>query len=500
MQSYILSLDQGTTSSRAILFDQNANIMGIVQKEFEQFFPNLGWVEHDPMEIWQTQLDAARELLEKCNVHSSQIDSIGITNQRETTIIWEKETGLPIYPAIVWQDKRTSTICEQLKMDGWAERVSAKTGLVLDAYFSGTKIKWILDHVEGSRARAEKGELLFGTIDTWLIWKLTGGKVHATDYTNASRTMVYNIAALKWDDELLAVLDIPLQILPEVKNSSDDYGQTSSACFSREIPIRGVAGDQQASLFGQKCWTAGTAKNTYGTGCFMLMNLGEHMQRSKNGLITTIAIGLEGKVQYALEGSVFIAGAAIQWLRDGLQIIEDSKETEAIAASLEDNGGVVMVPAFVGLGAPHWDMYARGAIFGLTRGTTKDHIIRATLEALAYQTKDVLDAFQLDSNLELKVLRVDGGACLNNFLMQFQADILQVEVERPSNIETTAMGAAFLAGLHTGYYSKDKLLNIKQIDKMFVPKMDTSLRNKLYFKWQKALNRTMHWTNDEEAL
>ncbi|MBP7477853.1 MAG: glycerol kinase GlpK [Chitinophagales bacterium] len=498
MQSYILTLDQGTSSSRAILFDKSGHLLGIVQKEFKQIYPQLGWVEHDPNEIWQTQLSAAREVMSKYQISPEQINSIGITNQRETTIVWNKETGEPVYPAIVWQDKRTSDTCEKLKNEGWTERISSKTGLVIDAYFSATKIKWILDNVQGARDRAESGDLLFGTIDTWLIWRLTEGRVHATDYTNASRTMIYNISTLKWDEELLIALNIPKQLLPIVKNSSDDYGCASKNMFGREIPICGVAGDQQASLFGQKCWTAGMAKNTYGTGCFMLMNLGEQMLLSKNGLITTIAIGLDHKVQYALEGSVFIAGAAIQWLRDGLQIIQDTRETDKIASSIEDNGGVVMVPAFVGLGAPHWDMYARGAIFGLTRGTTKDHIIRATLEALAYQTKDVLDAFQLDSKIELQMLKVDGGACLNNFLMQFQADILQVEVERPVNIETTALGVAYLAGLFTGFYNRDELKEIKMVERHFKPDMAIQKRDQLYLKWQKGLKRSLEWLDDFE--
>jgi glycerol kinase len=497
MYKYILSFDQGTTSSRAILFDDKAQIVAIAQKEFTQIFPQPGWVEHDPEEIWHTQWDVAREVIAKANILPSEIAAIGITNQRETTIVWDKTTGKAIYNAIVWQDRRTAYICDTMKSEGLTEYVRENTGLVIDAYFSGTKIKWILDHVDGAREKANKGQLAFGTIDTWLIWKLTGGEVYATDYSNASRTLIYNIKSLHWDKNLLEHLDIPEQMLPEVRSSSGDFGTTlPELLFNTSIPIRGVAGDQQSALFGQCCFESGTAKNTYGTGCFMLMNTGSKPIASKFGLLTTIAWGLDGKVTYALEGSVFIAGAAIQWLRDGLKIIDAAQDSEFYAMKVADTSGVYVVPAFAGLGAPYWDMYARGAIFGLTRGTSKTHIIRATLESLAYQTADVLEAMEKDADMQLKVLMVDGGACSNNLLMQFQADILQVEVERPTVIETTALGAAYLAGISTGFYTKELLIHNKAIQATFHPKMENDKRDSLVKGWKKAVQRTMEWEKD----
>ncbi len=490
---YILSLDQGTTSSRAILFDKKGNINAVEQQEFTQIYPEPGWVEHDPMEIWNTQLKVAQDLIKNNNISVSQIGAIGITNQRETTMVWDKSTGLPIHNAIVWQDRRTAKICDQLKKKGLHNYVRKNTGLVIDAYFSGTKIKWILDNVKGAKAKAKKGELLFGTIDTWLVWKLTGGKVHITDYSNASRTLIYNIKSLKWDERMLKELGIPKEMLPEVRPSSEVYGQTDSSLFGKEIPIAGVAGDQQAALFGQACHEVGTAKNTYGTGCFMLMNTGTKPVTSKSGLLTTIAWGLDGEVHYALEGSVFIAGAAVQWLRDGLKIIDSSPDSEFYAMKVESTDGVYVVPAFAGLGAPYWDMYARGAIFGLTRGTSKAHLIRATLESLAYQTRDVLDAMVKDSKVKLTSLRVDGGASANNLLMQFQSDILGVEVERPKVIETTALGAAYLAGIAMGFWKKSEISKNRQTDKKFKAKMEEKQRKQLYKGWQKAVKRTMDW-------
>lgn len=493
MKKYILSLDQGTTSSRAILFDAFGNIVQTSQKEFEQIFPKPGWVEHDPTEIWRTQLETARNVLLYTDTKPEEIAAIGITNQRETTVVWNKNTGKPVYNAIVWQDRRTAAICDALKAKGLEDYVRKNTGLVIDAYFSGTKINWILDNVEGARASAEKGELLFGTIDTWLLWNLTGGKVHVTDYSNASRTMLYNINTLSWDEKMLSELNIPKSMLPEVKNSSELYGETLPNLLGESIPVAGIAGDQQSALFGQACFEKGMAKNTYGTGCFMLMNTGENPVQSKSGLLTTIAWGLDGKVEYALEGSVFIAGAAIQWLRDGLKIIEKAPDSELFAAETEDTAGVYVVPAFAGLGAPYWDMYARGAVFGLTRGTTKQHFIRATLESLAYQTKDVLLAMQNDSGIELQTLRVDGGACSNNLLMQFQADVLDTPVERPKVIETTALGAAYLAGIAVGFYKKEDIAKNWQIDQRFEVKMPEEKRNKLYKGWLKAIERTKGW-------
>ncbi len=497
MHKYILSFDQGTTSSRAILFDNKAQIIAVAQKEFTQIFPQPGWVEHDPEEIWHTQWDVAREVIAKANILPSEIAAIGITNQRETAVVWDRTTGRAIYNAIVWQDRRTAAICDAMKENGLTEYVRENTGLVIDAYFSGTKIKWILDNIEGARAKAEEGKLAFGTIDTWLIWKLTGGKVHATDYSNASRTLIYNIKDLAWDENLLAHLSIPVSMLPDVRSSSSDFGATlPELLFNTSMPIRGVAGDQQSALFGQCCFESGTAKNTYGTGCFMLMNTGSKPITSTFGLLTTIAWGLDGKVTYALEGSVFIAGAAIQWLRDGLKIIDAAQDSEFYAMKVADTAGVYVVPAFAGLGAPYWDMYARGAIFGLTRGTSKTHIIRATLESLAYQTADVLEAMEKDAEIHLKVLKVDGGACANNLLMQFQSDILQVEVERPKVIETTALGAAYLAGIASGFYDIETLKHNKEIQNTFSPKMDIPTRNSLVKGWKKAIQRTMEWEKD----
>jgi glycerol kinase len=495
---YVLSLDQGTTSSRAILFDKAGEIVGVAQKEFTQIYPKAGWVEHDAMEIWGTQIGMAREVLETSGIKPQEVVAIGITNQRETTVVWDRYTGKPIYNAIVWQDRRTASFCDELKERGLENYIRENTGLVLDAYFSGTKLKWILDHVEGAREKAEKGDLLFGTIDTWLIWKLTAGK-HLTDYSNASRTLLYNIKELEWDNKLLVELDIPLSLLPEVKPSSYLYGVTEPSTFGGiEIPITGVVGDQQAALFGQTCFESGMAKNTYGTGCFMLMNTGEKAVVSHSGLLTTIAWGMDGKVEYALEGSIFIAGAAIQWLRDGLKLIDSASDSEYYAQKVEDTDGVYVVPAFAGLGAPYWDMYARGAIFGLTRRTQKEHVVRATLDSLAYQTKDVLSAMEADSGITLKALRVDGGAVVNNLLMQFQADILGVNVERPTVTETTALGAAYLAGLEAGFWKKIDLVNNSTADTVFEPVMNHERRTVLYSKWKKAVERTMAWDKEEE--
>ena len=488
---YIIALDQGTTSSRAVLFDELGQIKGIAQQEFRQLFPKSGWVEHDPQEIWKTQSDVLLRVISENNIAPSSIAAIGITNQRETTVIWDRKTGEPVYNAIVWQDKRTAYICEDLKSKGLTDYVRTNTGLVIDSYFSATKIKWILENVEGVRTKAEKGELAFGTIDTWLIWKLTGGKAHVTDYSNASRTMLYNIRGLKWDERMLKELDIPSSLLPEVRPSASQFGSWSFNGI--EIPITGVAGDQQAALFGQACFEPGMAKNTYGTGCFMLMNTGTEIQLSKNGLITTIAWGLDGKVAYALEGSVFIAGAAVQWLRDSMHLIDQSKDSEYFAAKALGSNEVYVVPAFAGLGAPYWDMYARGAIFGLTRDTGKDHIIKATLESLAFQTKDILNAMQEDAGLKLASLKVDGGACANNMLMQFQADILGTEVERPVVIESTALGAAYLAGIQIGLWKKEDIIKNRKIQKRFTPLMEEQTRAKLYKGWQKAVERTMKW-------
>tara|TARA_R110002167_G_scaffold13570_10_gene56243 strand:+ start:2498 stop:3979 length:1482 start_codon:yes stop_codon:yes gene_type:complete len=488
---YIISLDQGTTSSRALLVDQDGKIQGMVQKEFTQIFPKPGWVEHDAKEILASQMGVLHDLIEKEKVNLSDIKAIGITNQRETTVVWDKNTGEPVYNAIVWQDKRTASICEDLKKSGLVEHVRKKTGLVIDSYFSGTKVKWILDNVAGARQKADKGDLLMGTIDTWLVWNMTKGKNHITDYTNASRTMIYDIVDLHWDDRMLKALGIPKSMLPEVRPSAYHFGDYE--INGQNIPIAGIAGDQQAALFGQGCFEKGTAKNTYGTGCFMLMNTGEKPQFSKNGLLTTIAYGLDGKVNYALEGSVFIAGAAIQWLRDGLELIKDAKETEELANSVEGESAVYVVPAFAGLGAPYWDMYARGAIFGLTRDTGKAHLAKATLESLAYQTKDILKAMEDDSGIQLQSLRVDGGACANNHLMQFQADILDTEVHRPKVIESTAMGAAFLAGIQVGLWTQADIDQNRPIDRIFKPTFDRVKRKRLYAFWQKAVERSKGW-------
>lgn len=488
---FIVALDQGTTSSRAVLFDEQGSIKGIVQQEFRQIFPQSGWVEHDPKEILSTQLGTLYKLIHDQHLEVSSIAAIGITNQRETSIVWDRKTGEPVYNAIVWQDKRTASICEALKAKGLEDYIRHNTGLVIDAYFSATKVKWILDNVDGARDKATRGELAFGTVDTWLIYNMTGGKAHVTDYTNASRTMLYNIRELKWDKKLLQELDIPESILPEVKPSAAHFGDFKIE--NKIIPIAGVAGDQQAALFGQACFNPGMAKNTYGTGCFMLMNTGDKIQLSKNGLITTIAWGLDNKVEYALEGSVFIAGAAVQWLRDSLHLIDQSKDSEYFAAKALGSNEVYVVPAFAGLGAPYWDMYARGAIFGLTRDTGKDHIIKATLESLAYQTKDILNAMQEDAGLQLKSLKVDGGACANNILMQFQSDILGTEVERPEVIESTAMGAAYFAAIQIGLWKKEDILKNRKIQKCFKPQMDESTRNRLYSGWKKAVKRTMGW-------
>ena len=493
MQKYILSLDQGTTSSRAILFDSYGNIKFTSQREFQQYFPKSSWVEHDPLEIWETQLEVAKNVLNYASATASEIAAIGITNQRETTVIWDKNTGKPIHNAIVWQDRRTASICDALKEKGLEEYVKENTGLVLDAYFSGTKIKWILDNVEGARIKAENGDLLFGTIDTWLVWKLTNGKVHITDYSNASRTLLFNINTLQWDNKMLEELDIPKNMLPEVKNSSEVYGTTEESLFGKKIKIAGIAGDQQAALFGQACFEKGMAKNTYGTGCFMLMNTGKNKVNSKAGLLTTIAWGIDGKIEYALEGSVFIAGAAIQWLRDGLGMIKSASDSEIFASQTEDTGGVYVVPAFAGLGAPYWDMKARGGIFGITRGTTKNDFVRATLLSLAYQTKDVLNAMEIDAGFKIKTLKVDGGASANNLLMQFQADILNTPVERPKVIETTALGAAYLAGLAVGFYKKEELQDNSLLEKRFTPSMSKSVRDKKYKSWLKAVDRCMDW-------
>ncbi|APH06598.1 glycerol kinase GlpK [Bacillus weihaiensis] len=492
-KKYIMALDQGTTSTRAIIFNKSGEIVGSAQQEFTQYFPNPGWVEHNPQEIWSSVLAVIAQVLTKTSISAKEIASIGITNQRETAVVWEKETGKPVYNAIVWQSRQTADICEELKQAGHSDTIREKTGLLIDAYFSGTKVKWILENVEGARQKAEEGELLFGTIDTWLIWKLSGGQAHVTDYSNASRTLMYNIYDLKWDEELLDILTVPSSMLPEVRSSSEVYAKTIDYhFFGEEVPIAGVAGDQQAALFGQACYEKGMAKNTYGTGCFMLMNTGEKAVKSKNGLLTTIAWGIDGKVEYALEGSIFVAGSAIQWLRDGLRMFDDASKSEAYATRIESSEGVYVVPAFVGLGTPYWDSDARGAVFGLTRGTSKEHFIRATLESLAYQTKDVLTCMEADSGIELKTLRVDGGAVKNNFLMQFQSDILHVPVERPVINETTALGAAYLAGLAVGFFADREEITVKwKKDVAVEPKMDEKTREELYDGWKNAIQATM---------
>jgi glycerol kinase len=490
-KKYILALDQGTTSSRSIIVNEQGNIVAMEQQEFTQIFPESGWVEHDPKEILESQLTTLKKVLKKANVSPTDIVGIGITNQRETTIVWNKNTGRPIYNAIVWQDKRTANICENLKQKDLENYIKKTTGLVIDSYFSATKITWILNNVEGAQQEADKGNLLFGTVDTWLLWNLTNRKVYATDYSNASRTMLYDIKKLCWDTKLLSELNIPASMLPEVNPSSYHFGNYELNGVN--IPIAGIAGDQQSALFGQACFNKGEAKNTYGTGCFMLMNTGTDLKYSKNGLLTTIAWGIDNKVYYALEGSVFVAGSAIQWLRDGLQIINDAKESETLASLVEGDNPVVVVPAFAGLGAPYWDMYARGAVFGLTRDTGKNHLIKATLEALAYQTKDVLNAMQNDAETELTSLKVDGGACKNNLLMQFQADMLNTKVERPDITETTIMGAAYLAGICVGLWKQEDVLNRRKIDQEFIPTFTSEKREKLYHRWQKAVERSKNW-------
>ena len=484
-----MALDQGTTSSRAMLFDETGNVVHTAQQEFRQIFPQSGWVEHNAEEIWSSILSCIAKVLSQKNIPADAVASIGITNQRETTVVWDKHTGKPIYNAIVWQSRQTASICEELKEAGHNDLFRDKTGLLIDAYFSGTKVKWILDNVEGAREKAEAGDLLFGTIDTWIIWKLTEGAAHVTDYSNASRTLMFNIYDLKWDDELLELLTVPASMLPEVCESSKVYGKTAPKnFFGKEIPIAGIAGDQQAALFGQACYEEGMSKNTYGTGCFMLMNTGEKAVKSDNGLLTTIAWGLDGKVTYALEGSIFVAGSAIQWLRDGLRMFKNSADSEAYAKRVDSTEGVYVVPAFVGLGTPYWDSDVRGAVFGLTRGTSKEHFVRATLESLAYQTKDVLSAMEADSGIPLNTLRVDGGAVKNDFLMQFQADILNVPVERPEVNETTALGAAYLAGLAVGFWqSLDDISNNWNLDCRFEVAMEEDQRDELYTGWKKAV-------------
>ena len=500
-QDYVLALDQGTTSSRAILFDRAGKIVSLAQKEFRQVFPKPGWVEHSPMEIWGSQSGVARSVLEEAGVRPEEVAAIGITNQRETTIVWEKATGKPIHNAIVWQCRRTAAICDELKTRGLEDYIRENTGLVIDAYFSATKVKWILDHVPGARERARNGELLFGTVDTWLVWKMTQGRVHVTDYTNASRTMLFNIHDLDWDDKMLDALDIPRAMLPEVRKSSEVYGQTNiGGKGGTRIPIAGIAGDQQAALFGQLCVKEGMAKNTYGTGCFMLMNTGEKAVTSTHGLLTTIACGPRGEVNYALEGAVFMAGASIQWLRDEMKLISDAFDSEYFATKVKDTNGVYVVPAFTGLGAPYWDPYARGAIFGLTRGVNSNHIIRATLESIAFQTRDVLEAMQADSGIRLHALRVDGGAVANNFLMQFQSDILGTRVERPEVREVTALGAAYLAGLAVGFWQNlDELQEKAVIEREFRPGIETTERNYRYSGWKKAVKRALAWEEHDEA-
>lgn len=500
MAKYVMALDAGTTSNRCILFNEKGEICSMAQKEFTQYFPKPGWVEHDPGEIWSTQLAVARQAMNEIHASASDIAAIGITNQRETAIVWDKNTGKPVYNAIVWQCRRTSEYCDSLKEKGLTEMFQKKTGLVIDAYFSGTKVKWILDHVEGARERANRGELLFGTVETWLIWKLTKGAVHVTDYSNASRTMLFNINTLKWDDEILKELDIPKSMLPQAKPSSEIYGETDHSFFGGRIPIAGAAGDQQAALFGQTCFEKGEAKNTYGTGCFLLMNTGETPVFSKNGLVTTIAWGIDGTVHYALEGSVFVAGAAIQWLRDELRLIDSASDTEYLAQKVEDSNGCYVVPAFTGLGAPYWDQYARGTIVGLTRGVNKDHIIRATLESLAYQVNDVLEAMKADSGILLSALKVDGGASANNFLMQAQADVSQAPVHRPNCVETTAMGAAYLAGLAVGYWKdKEDVKKNWTIDRIFQPQIAKETRQKMLSGWKKAVRYAHGWAKEEEV-
>ena len=499
MAKYVMALDAGTTSNRCILFNERGEICSVAQKEFTQYFPKPGWVEHDADEIWSTQLGVAVEAMSKIGATAEDIAAIGITNQRETVIVWDKNTGEPVYHAIVWQCRRTAEYCDSLKERGLTDLIRKKTGLIIDAYFSATKIRWILEHVEGARERAERGELLFGTVETWLIWKLTKGKVHVTDYSNASRTMLFNINTLEWDEEILKILNIPASMLPEPKPSSCVYGNADTSYFGGPIPIGGAAGDQQSALFGQTCFQAGEAKNTYGTGCFLLMNTGEKPVFSENGLVTTIAWGLDGKVYYALEGSIFVAGAAIQWLRDEMRLIDSAADSEYMAKKVKDTNGCYVVPAFTGLGAPHWDQYARGTIVGITRGVNKYHIIRATLESLAYQVNDVLQAMEADSKIALSALKVDGGASANDFLMQTQADIINAPVKRPQCIETTAMGAAYLAGLAVGYWrAKEEVIQNWAIDRIFEPEIEETVRNKKIKGWNKAVKYAFDWAKDEE--
>lgn len=495
MKKYIMAIDSGTTSCRAVIFDHESKIISIAQKEFTQIYPKAGWVEHNPMELWATQSGVCSEVMEKAGIKPEEIAGIGIANQRETTVIWDVDTGKPIYNAIVWQCRRTAEICDELKAKGLSDTIKDKTGLVIDAYFSATKIKWILDNVEVARIRAEEGKLRFGTIDTWILWNLTRGKVHVTDYSNASRTMIYNINTLEWDEDILEWLDIPKSMLPEVKNSSEIYGYTDENTYGGAmIPISGIAGDQQSALFGQACFYPGMVKNTYGTGCFVLMNIGEELSKSKSGLLTTIAWGIGDKVTYALEGSVFNAGSAIQWLRDELKLLYDAPMSEYYAKKVDSTEGVYVVPAFTGLGAPYWDMYARGGIFGITRGTKREHIVRATLESLAYQSTDVITAMEEDSGINIEKLRVDGGAAANDFIMQFQADIMDVTVERPEIIETTALGVAYLAGLAVEFWKDmDEIAKDYSLDKVFKANMEPSIREEKYKYWKKAVERTMHW-------
>ncbi len=496
MEKYILALDQGTTSSRALLFDRKGEICSSAQKEFKQYFPEPGWVEHDPMEIWSSQVAVAAEAISKLGANGSAIQGIGITNQRETAIVWDRKTGEAVYNAIVWQDRRTSKYCDELKEQGHTGMIRNKTGLIPDAYFSGTKVKWILDNVEGVRERAEKGELAFGTVDSWLVWKLTNGRTHITDVTNASRTMLFNIHTLRWDEELLKLLTIPRSMLPDVRSSSEIYDHTNIAVFASKVPIAGIAGDQQAAMFGQMCIEEGMVKNTYGTGCFILLNTGDKPFMSENQLVTTIAWQINGKVTYALEGSIFIGGAVVQWLRDGIRIINTSQDVESLAKTVEDNGDVFFVPAFTGLGAPHWDQYARGTMVGISRGTTRGHIARASLEGIAFQTLDVLEAMKKDTRMDYTGLRVDGGASNNNLLMQFQADILNIPVERPLITETTALGAAYLAGLATGFWKNmDEIKQQWKIDRCFTPEMDQEKAAKQILKWKDAVSRAQSWVS-----
>ncbi len=497
MKKYIIALDQGTTSSRCILFDREQTILGIAQREFSQYYPKPGWVEHDPMELWSSQFSVLTEVLAQSGVLPEEIAAIGITNQRETTVVWDRQTGRPVYNAIVWQCRRTAPLCEELKQDAaLTEYIQAHTGLPIDAYFSATKLKWILDHVEGARERAEAGDLLFGTVDSWLVWKLTGGSVHITDQTNASRTMLYDIQALRWDPHICRTLGIPMHMLPQVADSSQVYGTVNLQGV--EVPIAGIAGDQQAALFGQTCFSPGEAKNTYGTGCFLLMNTGDTLCRSKNGLLSTIAIGRDGKVQYALEGSVFVGGAVIQWVRDELRFITEARDAEYYASKVPDTGGVYLVPAFTGLGAPHWDMYARGALMGLTRGTTREHIIRAAQESIAYQVYDLVEAMEKDTGISLSALNADGGASRDRFLMQFQSDLLNKPVLRPAIRETTALGAAYLAGLAVGVWNDlDEIRALRTLDQRYEPHMEADVRQKLLRGWHRAVGRSLNWAEPE---